>query len=165
MILDCILTDKGHELVPHEGYEIKQEGDKYYLVKKKTEYPKTYKECCEVLGMQSSLFLHLSSMDIDGEVGEKSYGYKIASQMNCLYELLVCRDAYWKMAGDWKPELGLHCNNNGAHYTIITYGSGLVKYDYTDLNDFRVLMFPTAEMRDAFYDNFYDLINKCKELI
>ena len=103
LILDCVSTDKGHELVPHEGYEIKQEGDKYYLVEKQPQYPKTYKECCDVLGMQSNLFLSLSSQDIDGEVEEKSYGYKIAFQMNCLYELLVCRDAYWKKAGDWEP--------------------------------------------------------------
>lgn len=162
LILDCILTDKGHELVPHEDYKIKQEGDKYYLVKKQPQYPKDYGECRKVLGMQSNLFL---SLDFDGEVKEESYGYKMACQMNCLYELLVCRDAYWKIAGDWKPELGLRYNNKGTHYTIITYGAGAIKYEYTDLNDYRVLMFPTAEMRDSFYNNFYDLINKCKELI
>ena len=165
LILDCVLTDKGYEIVPHKDYEIKLEGDKHYLAKKKTQYPKTYKECCEVLGMQSNLYLSLRSQDIDGEVDEKSYGYKISSQMNCLYELLVCRDAYWKMAGDWKPELGLRHDNKGANHTIITYVAGAIKYENTDLNDYRVLMFPTAEMRDSFYNNFYDLIDKCKELI
>lgn len=161
LILDCILTDKGHELVPHEDYEIKQEGDKYYLVKKKAQYPKTYKECCEVLGMQSSLFLHLSSMDIDGEVEEKSYGYKIASQMNCLYELLVCRDAYWKIAGKWKPNYGDGCDTK---YIITTAGSNETYKDVSVVWNY-VLIFPTEEMRDAFYENFKDLIESCKELL
>lgn len=163
LILDCVSTDKGYEIVPHKDYEIKLEGDKYYLVKKKTQYPKTYKECCEVLEMQSNLFLHLSSMNIDGEVEEKSYGYKIASQMNCLYELLVCRDAYWKMAGDWSFKIG--SDSQDVVYAITVYGSGIMKNFYYALNWNCGLVFPTEEMRDAFYDNFYDLINKCKELI
>ena len=28
-----------------------------------------------------------------------------------------------------------------------------------------ILAFPTAEMRDAFYENFKDLIEQCKELL
>jgi hypothetical protein len=28
-----------------------------------------------------------------------------------------------------------------------------------------ILVFPTAEMRDAFYENFKDLIESCKELL
>ena len=163
LILDCILTDKGHELVPYEGYEIKQEGDKYYLVKKKPQYPKTYHECCEVLGMQSNLYLSLSSQDIDGEVEENSYGYKMVYQMNCLYELLVCRDAYWKMAGDWSFENG--SVSRDVVYAITVHGSGIMKNFYYALNCNNILVFPTEEMRDSFYNNFYDLINKCKELI
>lgn len=158
LILDCVSTDKGHEIVPLEGYEIKLEGDKFYLVKKKPQYPKTYKECCEVLGMQSNLFLSLSSVDLDGEVEEKSYGYKIAFQMNCFYELLVCRDAYWKMAGDWEPS---DCQ--------IVYGISRSCDKIEKVDDLfggeMVLEFPSREMRDSFYKNFYDLINKCKELI
>ena len=29
----------------------------------------------------------------------------------------------------------------------------------------RILAFPTQEMRDAFYENFKDLIEQCKELL
>jgi hypothetical protein len=28
-----------------------------------------------------------------------------------------------------------------------------------------ILLFPTEEMRDAFYENFKDLIEKCKEFL
>jgi hypothetical protein len=29
----------------------------------------------------------------------------------------------------------------------------------------RLLVFPTSEMRDAFYENFKELIEECKELL
>ena len=29
----------------------------------------------------------------------------------------------------------------------------------------KILVFPTEEMRDAFYDNFNELIERCKELL
>ena len=110
------------------------------------------------MGMQSNLFLSLSSQEIDGEVEEKSYGYKMAYQMNCLYELLVCRDAYWKIAGDWKPS---DCQ--------IVYGISRSCDKIEKVDDLfggeMVLEFSSREMRDSFYRNFYDLINKCKELI
>jgi len=32
-------------------------------------------------------------------------------------------------------------------------------------NDNHILAFPTEEMRDAFYENFKDLIESCKELL
>ena len=31
--------------------------------------------------------------------------------------------------------------------------------------DNKILAFPTEEMRDAFYENFKDLIEQCKELL
>ena len=113
--------------------------------------------------MQSNLYLSLSSQDIDGEVEETSYGYKIVFQMNCLYELLVCRDAYWKMAGDWSVENG--SVSRDVVYAITVHGSGIMKNFYYALNCNSILVFPTEEMRDSFYNNFYDLINKCKGLI
>ena len=45
-------------------------------------------------------------------------------------------------------------NNNGNIYTYEYHGSNNV-----------LLAFPTEEMRDAFYENFKDLIEQCKELL
>ena len=147
-----------------DGYEFDCVDNGEMIIKpKQPQYPKTYEECCEVLGMQSNLFLCLSSQDIGGEVEEKSYGYKMAYQMNCLYELLVCRDAYWKMAGDWSFKIG--SDSQDVVYAITVYGSGIMKNFYYALNCNCVLVFPTEEMRDAFYENFEELIEKCKELL
>ena len=44
LLLGMVKTAKGQELIPHKDYEIKQDGEKFYLVKKKKEYPKTYEE-------------------------------------------------------------------------------------------------------------------------
>ena len=45
------VKDKGQELIPHKDYEIKQDGEKFYLMKKKLKYPQSYEGCCEILGI------------------------------------------------------------------------------------------------------------------
>ena len=55
----------------------------------KKEYPKTYEECCAIL----EYIPHT-----DGIIG---YKWNI---LQSLQKLLVCRDAYWKIAGE---EMGL----------------------------------------------------------
>lgn len=147
LILDCIPTDKGHEIVPHEGYEIKQEGDKYYLVKKGSQYPNTYVGCCEILYPDENF--QTVAQRVKGHKGEILF---------YLQKLLVCRDAYWKMAEDWKP------SDLQIVYGISRSSGKIEKID--DLfGGVMVLEFPTEEMRDAFYENFKELIESCKELL
>lgn len=117
----------------------------------KSKYPKTYKECCDVLG--------LNTMDNDAK------GYK-AYLIIRFQELLIARDAYWKIAGE---EMGFgkpwiyNISKEEFSYTI--------SYSYGDIqkNEIRyknaILIFPTKEMRDAFYENFKDLIEECKEFL
>ena len=57
---------------------------------------------------------------------------------------------------DWCNEKIKYCLVN-----IPIYG-GVCKRQYTDIKC--ILAFPTEEMRDAFYENFKDLIEKYKEL-
>lgn len=79
-----------------EGYIFKDENSnvinatKIVLEKKKKEYPKTYEECEKILGLEYSI--------IAGCLG---YEYKL---LNAFQKLLMCRDAYWKIAGE---EMGL----------------------------------------------------------
>ena len=141
-----------------EGYIFKDENGnvinatKIVLEKKKKEYPKTYEECCKVLDW--------NHRDYD------RVGYK--SDLVCkLQALLLCRDAYWKIAGDemglgkpWKPDW---LDDDTKKYVITstkvfeTFGGlGYINY---------ILAFPTAEMRDAFYENFKKEIEMCKELL
>lgn len=87
------VANKGRELIPHEDYEIKQDGEKFYLVKKKKEYPKTYEECCKVMNYCCN---PVATKTTHREELIRRFQF-----------LLLYRDAYWKIAGD---EMGLGGN-------------------------------------------------------
>ena len=147
-----------NELNLPDGYIFKDENGnvinatKIVLEKKGKEYPKTYKECCDVLG--------LNTMDNDAQ------GYKWELIIH-FQELLIARDAYWKIAGEemglgkpWEPDW---LDDDTKKYIITsskvfeTFGGlGYINY---------ILTFPTAEMRDAFKENFDPDIEICKELL
>lgn len=144
-----------HEFECPDGYQFKDDNGnvinatKIVLEKIKKEYPKTYKECLAILNYN---------------IGRVS-GYK-ASLLAKLQDLLVCRDAYWKIAGEelglgksWKPDWA----DNNAKYSIYTIKGALTKA--ISCYDGAILAFPTVEMQDAFYENFKDLIEQCKELL
>ena len=91
-------------------------------------------------------------------------GYK--SELLCkLQVLLLCRDAYWKIAGDemglgkpWEPDW----NIRGYYAIARSYGNVIKTSNYNcDL----AFAFPTEEMRDAFYENFKEEIEICKEFL
>ena len=116
----------------------------------KSTYPGSYEECCYIL-------------DIDF-IDNDAKGYKYEQLYN-LQKLLICRDAYWKIAGEqmglrkpWKPDW-----DGKTHYVIENH-RGDVSADLR-WNTNAILVFPTEEMRDAFYENFIDLINECKDFI
>ena len=128
---------------------------KIVLEKKKKEYPKTYEECAKVLLDRASI--------------RNDFGYK-GELLVALQKLLVCRDAYWKIAGE---EMGL-----GEPWEPDWYGGSLYLFYYNPQRDEFVkthyslggsansaFVFPTAEMRDAFYENFKSEIESCKEFL
>lgn len=132
------------------SYEIRD--GKLIIEEKKPIYPKTIDECVKLLGVDFRL-------DMD------SYKRKLMANF---YRLILCRDAYWKIAGDemglgkpWEPEyVSLEDN---TYFIIQTFNGEIDKSATSHRN--AVLAFPTIEMRDAFYENFKDLIESCKELI
>ena len=112
-------------------------------------------------------------MDIDTEFLLTSYdlGFWKEHLLTSLQKLLICRDAYWKIAGDdmglgkpWKPDY-----DSGVDKYGIICMNGVVQESNPTTNWERhlnkVLDFPTAEMRDAFYENFEVEIKSCKELL
>ena len=120
-------------------------------LEKKKEYPKTYNECCEVLGYEP-----------DEDEINCYQGHLIES----FVKLLICRDAYWKIAeeemgldGPWEPDW----NDTSIKYCLER------DFDAIDKNisnhKGRTFAFPTVEMRDAFYENFKELIESYKELL
>lgn len=134
-----------------DGYEITEVSkDKVFIKPIKPKYPKTLGDCCKVIV----------------DIGDyQMCGYKHELLFN-FQNLLICRDAYWKIAGE---ELGLgkpwepNWNNQRPKYTITVIGNQLIKHHSLSQN--YILAFPTEELRDIFYENFKDLIEKCKELL
>lgn len=145
-----------------EGFELdKIEDGEIILKPKKKVLPKTYKECCEVLGIDHNLYLDLNHGDISGEYKPNGYTQNAVYLFNKLYMVLICRDAYWKLAGDWEP--AHQPGKDNTFYTIHKFNNEIIKSKTSHRHS--LLEFPTEEMRNTFYDNFRDLIEECKELL
>ena len=150
-----------------DGYIFKDENGnvinatKIVLEKKKKEYPKTYETCCKVLDVCSGETLQYGDLTLSND-----YEFNLYTLLENFRKLLICRDAYWKIAGEemglgkpWKPDW----NNISDKYCIyFVSGYAWSKKCQTRQCPFA---FPTPEMRDAFYENFKSEIEICKELL
>lgn len=121
------------------------------LVKNPPYYPKNYDECCDVLNIPNDE----RYIDIDVPL---DYNKVLSTYV----KLLICRKAYWKIAGEqmglgkpWEPDF----DNLSTTHEFIKIHKGCFFYSS------RLLVFPTIEMRDAFYENFKEIIEICKELL
>ena len=127
------------------------------LEKKKTKYPKTYEECCKVMNY---CYNPVTIKTTHKEELIRKFQF-----------LLLYRDAYWKIAGEemvlgkpWESDYsGTFEHGSPIKYVIYNEGTHIIKERKSSPN--HILSFPTAEMRDAFYENFKELIEKCKELL
>lgn len=147
------LIDKLHGMLI--GDAVKAVGNLYDELHK-PQYPKTYEECCKALNLTKypPALVPNKSMFIS-QYKDFPHYYEVQN----LAELLICRDAYWKIAGDWKPDWN---NISDKHCIYVVSGEIWLKECQTRQC---TLAFPTAEIRDAFYENFKDLIEQCKELL
>ena len=157
-----------------EGYIFKDENGnvieakKIVLEKKKPKYPQSYEECCKVLMGKTDFAdfeLVLTKLSISTKYENTiSPEPSHIKEINALYKLIICRNAYWKLAGNWKPDY-----DSGVDKFGIFNFEGVIQKSCTSSSWERhinkILDFPTAEMRDAFYENFKDLIEECKELL
>ena len=169
--LDEIHKNERFEITRNEEYEFRDENgnvinaQKIVLEKKKKEYPKTYEECakimnCPIAGPSGWLF------NFDANI-KGPYYRKIDILMGKFTRLLVCRDAYWKLYGEemglgkpWKPDW---TDLDQLKYCIwVDVGEFITM---TNVRGQHILAFPTEEMRDAFYENFKEEIEQCKELL
>lgn len=151
-----------------DGYEFFgiNDDNKVVLTKKQPQYPKTYEEGCRVLNLtkyppalvpNKSIFI--------SQYKDFPHYYEIQK----LAELLICRDAYWKIAGEqmglgkpWEPDWK---EKDGGYRYCIRNQSNKIVLSNEWLGENYILSFPTAEMRDTFYKNFKDLIEECKEFL
>jgi len=132
------------------GFKAKLTERELILIPEKPEYPKSLLDCENVLN------------------GVRNDRKKLLHKFN---ELLICRDAYWKIAGEkmglgkpWEPDYsGTFEHGTPIKYVIYNIGTHIVKERKSSPN--HILSFPTEEMRDAFYENFKSEIEICKELL
>lgn len=133
--------------------ELIQEDGKWFVVKKKKEYPKTFLGCCDVLGIEDTI-----------SRGVK--GYK-SNLLDTLQKLIICNDAYRKLAGEemgldgpWEPDW---TNQELPKYCIASVQGQVKTVKRWIINT--TLAFPTEEMRDVFKKNFDPDIEFCKEFL
>ena len=138
-----------------DGYEFFGINDNNKVVlTKQTQYPKTYEECCDVLNIAYPYF-----DAVDYCICASSYKNELFGKLK---KLLICRDAYWKIAGGWEEKR----KEKAMHYVIYSTLLGeVVKDTMPNCIANYLLDFPTEEMRDAFFENFTELIENCKELL
>ena len=156
-ILNMSAIDYNNGLVGYEipkGYEFDTVIDNKVVLKKlKPTYPKTYVECCEVIANSKPYAMNNENKDID-------------YILQLLKSLFICRNAYWQIAGE---EMGLG-KPWEPNWTTFEGMPAIFRFRYNIVcdsikNQHCLLVFPTIEMRDAFYENFKDLIEECKELL
>lgn len=155
------ITIDGEKLIAPNGYTVKtatMDGNNLIVeyIKNKPQYPKTYVECSQIIN----------------KVAKTTHELDIAYNPNLIYdfqELLICRDAYWKIAGEemglsgsWAPD---YTSTNRLEMHFIYCTSNEISYGQAIYPTNKILIFPTRELRDAFFENFKDLIENCKEFL
>lgn len=153
------------EIICPDDYIFKDENGnvinatKIVLEKKEKKYPKIFEECKRIMGIE--LWNTLWGEDVT-EYEEQTEGL-----IDAIIILKVCRDAYWKIAGEemglgkpWEPDWS---DNHQKKWTINFYQNEINLTNGPNVHF--MLAFPTEEMRDAFYENFKYEIESCKELL
>ena len=165
------ISGKDYKLIPPDGYLIGKvtnvnNGMLVEYVKKKPNLPTTYKECCKILNIPELELVY----DTDySTLNLSTYEWKKLNAYNALHKLRVCRDAYWKIAGEqmglgkpWEPDF---TNFDEDRYGLYTSENKIVLDSYGGGDVNVILTFPTEEMRDFFYGCFLLTIEQAKELL
>ena len=149
-----------------EGFELKKVSDtEYKIVKKEKVLPKTWEEFCKLNPIKDAeRFIASSSrICVSGDMRERNKDYdrnlipskEKAEAILALCQLIQLRDCY---NNDWKPDWGDPFCKYAIYFTRNTF------IKQTNTNCARILAFKTAELRNQFFDNFKDLIEKLKPL-
>ena len=149
-----------------DGYEFDVVVDgKIFIKPIKSKYPTSYEECCKVLGISYRAQLSYTYPEVEHN---NIYLTKEKHLLDAFMKLRICRNAYWKIAGEemgldkpWEPDLN---NHNQPKFGIHNVQNNICSITLLVLKNL-ILVFPTEEIRDAFYKNFRDLIEQCKELL
>lgn len=155
-----------------EGWEFDHLDERGNIVlKKKKELPKTWTECLHIVNEVELITDEDSSIDSFSIASEEANGCIYGSDTNfnllpqglgkpmlALFQLLVCRNAWWKQLG-WKPDW----TGRNEYYCITNYNGVIDTPTYSLQNT--ILAFPSEDIRDKFLDTFRDLIEEAKGLL
>ena len=164
-ISQCYVLPDGFHFADENGNVI--DSTKILLVKNSPSYPTTYEKCCEMIGIEEDLWFTYEDIDANhiNPACISNYRMRRLDLYHNFEKLIICRDAYWKIAGEqmglgkpWEPAI------QDSIWGITRSKDEVEKYS-CHFGKTNPLEFPTVEMRDAFYDNFKDLIELCKELL
>ena len=155
-IVDRFICLEGYDFYDDKGNII--DTKEITMKKKQPKYPNTYEECCEVLGINELPYMAYT-WNRNEEVILQEYQISTIEKLDRFRKLLVCRDAYWKLERDWKPDWLYDDTKYILHINSLDICKDMSKHSNY------ILAFPTEEMRDAFYENFKELIEECKELL
>lgn len=158
MIIRCVFTN--HYVIEDtsgrgngyswsdEMFEGLEEFDEetYQKTKDVDHLPRTILQCAKYLGVESCVDIF-------------PVGYK-DKWIKAIQELIICRDAYWKLEGNWTPN---HKDIKEKKHCIVTRRDKVSVATTTGTS--RLLEFPTSEMAEMFYKNFKGHIDFCKEFI
>ena len=137
-----------------EGYEFeKAENGKVILRRKKpelSEFPNTFSKCELEIG---AIDLAKSPFLFYAKKGKEK-------AISSLLKLIICRDAWWKLLG-WNPDW---YNTDDCKFGIGTYKNE-IKKDMCVFQYNRILVFPTSDVRDKFFEVFKDYIEEAKEFL
>lgn len=146
-LFDIPVKDKANKYDGHSPKDVAERLREFLSPKPK--WPKTPAECCKVLGISP----HTNDVK----------GYK-HNMLEDLQLLLICRDAYWKLAGDYNPNYVSGVDKFGVfNYDNEIQNSGPSSSWERHTN--KILDFPSIEIRNIFRDNYMWLIERCKELL
>ena len=156
-IADKISIPDGYdrmEVITDDNCEFEVVDGKVFVVKKKSVYPNSLKLCADVLDT-----LPHTKNGVNGYCSNALWR---------LQQLLICRDAYWKIAGmemgssiTWIPKFD---NCGTQHFCIYVDLNGEIERGGV-YGGRHLLAFPTEAMMEIFYENFKELIILCKEFI
>lgn len=154
--LECgVFADKVGVMMGN--YEVEVKDGITFFIKKQPQYPKTYEECCKILGY---------------EPDEDEINCYQGQLIESFVKLLICRDAYWRIAGEqmglgkpWQPDYHEKSYEQGSPIKYVIYYTGTHITKERKCTPSYILAFPTAEIRDTFFKNFKELIEIVKELL
>lgn len=146
-VLDIAQMGGSIELTNTQDYDIEMKNSTIILTRKK-KFPTTYEECCKVLNVDPKHTLGFVDQLFD--TPNETEG-SLLEDLNDLYKLLICRNAYWKLDNNWKPDYSL--NNNMMKYSIELEGrTDLEVTEYYDVH--RKFSFSSEEIAEEFKSNF-----------